>query len=94
MVIESGSTENIKILYLDCCLRCPCLPPLGQLPVLEKLVIWKMYGVKYIGSEFLGSSSTVFPKLKELAILRLDELKQWEIKEKKERSTMPCLNHC
>ncbi|RVX12263.1 putative disease resistance protein RGA4 [Vitis vinifera] len=27
---------------------CLCLPPLGQLPVLEKLVIWKMYGVKYI----------------------------------------------
>ena len=94
MVIESGSTENIKILYLDCCLRCPCLPPLGQLPVLEKLVIWKMYGVKYIGSEFLGSSSTVFPKLKKLRISNMKELKQWEIKEKKERSTMPCLNHC
>ncbi|KAL6346906.1 hypothetical protein AAG906_003023 [Vitis piasezkii] len=84
---------QLKILDLDSCLRCLCLPPLGQLPVLEKLVIWKMYGVEYIGSEFLGSSSTVFPKLKQLIISRLDELKQWEIKEKEERSIMPCLKY-
>ncbi|RVW23447.1 hypothetical protein CK203_098901 [Vitis vinifera] len=88
-----SSLAQLKILNLKFCERCPCLPPLGQLPVLEELGIWKMYGVKCIGSEFLGSSSTVFPKLKELAISGLDELKQWEIKEKEERSIMPCLNH-
>ncbi|KAL6334723.1 hypothetical protein AAG906_021382 [Vitis piasezkii] len=88
-----SSLAQLKILNLKFCERCPCLPPLGQLPVLEELGIWKMYGVKYIGSEFLGSSSTVFPKLKELAISGLDELKQWEIKEEEERSIMPCLNH-
>ncbi|RVW48247.1 putative disease resistance protein RGA4 [Vitis vinifera] len=88
-----SSLAQLKILDLESCLRCLCLPPLGQLPVLEKLVIWKMYGVKYIGSEFLGSSSTVFPKLKQLIISRLDELKQWEIKEKEERSIMPCLKY-
>ncbi|XP_034695309.1 putative disease resistance protein RGA1 [Vitis riparia] len=88
-----SSLAQLKILVLNSCIRCPCLPPLGQLPVLEKLDIWDMVGVKYIGSEFLGSSSTVFPKLKELVILCLDELKQWEIKEKEERSIMPCLNH-
>ncbi|XP_034696658.1 putative disease resistance protein RGA3 [Vitis riparia] len=88
-----SSLAQLKILHLKFCERCPCLPPLGQLRVLEELGIWKMYGVKYIGSEFLGSSSTVFPKLKELAISGLDELKQWEIKEKEERSIMPCLNH-
>ncbi|XP_003632840.1 putative disease resistance protein RGA3 [Vitis vinifera] len=88
-----SSLAQLKILNLKFCERCPCLPPLGQLPVLEELGIWKMYGVKYIGSEFLGSSSTVFPKLKELAISGLDKLKQWEIKEKEERSIMPCLNH-
>ena len=58
-----SSLAQLKILYLDSCLRCPCLPPLGQPPVLEKLDICSMYGVQYIGSEFLGSSSTVFPKL-------------------------------
>ncbi|KAL6335495.1 hypothetical protein AAG906_029738 [Vitis piasezkii] len=89
-----SSLAQLKILYLSSCVRCPCLPPLGQLPILEKLGIWGMHGVKYIGSEFLGSSSIVFPKLKELAISSLDELKQWEIKEKEEsqRSIMPCLN--
>ena len=88
-----SSLAQLKILYLKFCERCPCLPPLGQLPVLEKLDIWGMDGVKYIGSEFLGSSSTVFPKLKELRISNMKELKQWEIKEKEERSIMPCLNH-
>ena len=88
-----SSLAQLKILYLYSCIRCPCLPPLGQLPVLEKLGIWHMRGVKYIGSEFLGASSTVFPKLKELTISRLDELKQWAIKEKEERSIMPCLNY-
>ncbi|XP_034695211.1 putative disease resistance protein RGA3 [Vitis riparia] len=87
-----SSLAQLKILHLRFCIRCPCLPPLGQLPVLEKLWIRRMDGVQYIGSEFLGSSSIVFPKLKELAISGLDELKQWEIKEKEERSIMPCLN--
>ncbi|XP_002268671.2 disease resistance protein RGA2 [Vitis vinifera] len=94
-----SSLAQLKILHLRFCIRCPCLPPLGQLPVLEELGICFMYGLKYIGSEFLGSSSTVFPKLKGLYIYGLDELKQWEIKEKEERSIMPCLNalraqHC
>ncbi|RVW23456.1 putative disease resistance protein RGA4 [Vitis vinifera] len=88
-----SSLAQLKMLYLSYCIKCPCLPPLGQLPVLEKLHIWGMDGVKYIGSEFLGSSSTVFPKLKELRISNMKELKQWEIKEKEERSIMPCLNH-
>ncbi|RVW92100.1 putative disease resistance protein RGA4 [Vitis vinifera] len=88
-----SSLAQLKILEIGNCRRCPCLPLLGQLPVLEKLDIWGMDGVKYIGSEFLGSSSTVFPKLKELNISRMDELKQWEIKGKEERSIMPCLNH-
>ena len=65
------------------------MPPLGQLPVLEELWIQFLDGVKYIGSEFLESSSTVFPKLKALTISSLHELKQWEIEE---RSIMPCLN--
>ncbi|KAJ9692781.1 hypothetical protein PVL29_011732 [Vitis rotundifolia] len=88
-----SSLAQLKELVLWWCIRCPCLPPLGQLPVLEKLEIWCVDGVKYIGSEFLGSSSTVFPKLKQLTIFGLKELKQWEIKEKEERSIMPCLTH-
>ncbi|KAL6334748.1 hypothetical protein AAG906_021407 [Vitis piasezkii] len=87
-----SSLAQLKILHLRFCIRCPCLPPLGQLPVLEELGILNMHGVQYIGSEFLGSSSTVFPKLKELRISNMKELKQWEIKEKEERSIMPCLN--
>ncbi|XP_034695614.1 disease resistance protein RGA2-like [Vitis riparia] len=88
-----SSLAQLKLLELENCISCTCLPPLGQLPVLEELVIWKMYSVIYIGSEFLGSSSTVFPKLKKLAIVHLADLKQWEIKEKEDRSIMPCLNH-
>ncbi|CBI36394.3 unnamed protein product, partial [Vitis vinifera] len=44
-----SSLAQLKTLNLDFCLRCPCLPPLGQLPVLENLWIRNMYGVKYIG---------------------------------------------
>ncbi|XP_034695611.1 putative disease resistance protein RGA4 [Vitis riparia] len=88
-----SSLAQLKILNLWFCGGCPCLPPLGQLPVLEKLGIGFMRGVKYIGSEFLGASSTVFPKLKKLLISDMKELKQWEIKEKEVRSIMPCLNY-
>ncbi|KAL6334732.1 hypothetical protein AAG906_021391 [Vitis piasezkii] len=86
-----SSLAQLKILHLRFCIRCPCLPPLGNC-ILEELGILNMHGVQYIGSEFLGSSSTVFPKLKELRISNMKELKQWEIKEKEERSIMPCLN--
>ncbi|RVW70997.1 putative disease resistance protein RGA4 [Vitis vinifera] len=86
-----SSLAQLKKLHLTSCVRCPCLPPLGQLSVLEDLGILRMPSVKYIGSEFLGSSSTVFPKLK-MYIDSLAELKQWEIKEKEERLIMPCLN--
>ncbi|RVW79479.1 putative disease resistance protein RGA4 [Vitis vinifera] len=68
-----------------------CLPPLGELPLLESLNIYSLWRVKYVGGEFLGSSSEIaFPRLKHLAFRGMSEWENWEVKEER-RKVMPCL---
>ncbi|KAL6334764.1 hypothetical protein AAG906_021423 [Vitis piasezkii] len=90
-----SSLTQLKNLELSHCSGCQCLPPLGELPVLEKLKIKDMESVKHIGGEFLGSSSTIaFPNLKKLTFHNMKEWEKWEIKEEEEeRSIMPCLSY-
>ncbi|KAM1118433.1 hypothetical protein ACFX11_042823 [Malus domestica] len=103
------SLRNLRIIYLFQWSECQFLPPLGKLAHLEKLTLTAMYKVKKIGGEFLGivdedesslksSSSSFFPKLKELIISSMFALEEWEVgvegwnKEDSEISIMPCLS--
>lgn len=72
-------------------IACQCLPPLGELPLLENLNIQYMPRVKYVGGEFLGSSSAIaFPRLKHLGFSEMQEWEIWEVKEEG-RKVMPSL---
>ncbi|CAN6722078.1 unnamed protein product [Malus baccata var. baccata] len=102
------SLHNLRIIYLFQWSECQFLPPLGKLPHLEKLTLNAMDKVKKIGGEFLGivdedelslksSSSSFFPKLKQLNIYNMLALGEWEgvegwNKEDSEISMMPCLS--
>ncbi|KAJ9692913.1 hypothetical protein PVL29_011835 [Vitis rotundifolia] len=86
------SLLQLTQLFLSDCDRCQCLPPLGDLPLLESLKIKWMEQVKYVGGEFLGSSSKIaFPRLKHLSFEDILEWENWEVKEEKGRKVMPCL---
>ena len=86
------SLPQLTQLFLSFCGKCQCLPPLGDLPLLERLEIEWMGQVKYVGGEFLGSSSKIaFPRLKHLSFVFMLEWENWEVKEEKGRKVMPCL---
>ena len=86
------SLLQLTQLFLSDCDRCQCLPPLGDLPLLESLEIKRMEQVKYVGGEFLGSSSKIaFPRLKHLSFEGMLEWENWEVKGEKGRKVMPCL---
>ncbi|PIA30558.1 hypothetical protein AQUCO_05500093v1, partial [Aquilegia coerulea] len=66
------------------------LPALGKLPFLEILDLYTLWSVKHIGEEFYGLSSScvgrdsvqqqiVFPKLKKLKFLGLENLEEWDL---------------
>ncbi|KAM1775920.1 hypothetical protein ACFX11_042797 [Malus domestica] len=82
--------HNLRFISLHRWSECKFLPPLGKLPYLEKLTLWGMYKVKKVGGEFLGIvnkdetslkslSSSFFPKLKQLKIVFMDVLEEWEV---------------
>ncbi|PIN16298.1 Apoptotic ATPase [Handroanthus impetiginosus] len=85
-----SSLDHLKSLRLEGCNHCSTLPPLGKLPCLEQLIVYKMNGLEFLNREFLGisgnnnacvpSSSVVigFPKLKELSFAKCSRLKEWE----------------
>ncbi|XP_034695655.1 putative disease resistance protein At3g14460 [Vitis riparia] len=86
------SLLQLTHLFLSHYRRCQCLPPLGDLTFLEILKIDFMMKVKYVGGEFLGSSSKIaFPRLKHLSFAAMSEWENWEVKEEKGRKVMPCL---
>ncbi|KAL6335491.1 hypothetical protein AAG906_029734 [Vitis piasezkii] len=85
--IAASSLAQLKKLEIVYCAQVTCLPPLGELPLLESLIIEHMKRVKYVGGEFLGSSSTTaFPKLKHLLGSKEED------DEEEGRSVMPCLH--
>ncbi|RVW79500.1 putative disease resistance protein [Vitis vinifera] len=85
------SLLQLTHLYLSSCIECQCLPPLGELPLLESLKIYCIPEVKYVGGEFLGSSSAIaFPRLKHLSFKIMSKWENWEVKEEG-RKVMPCL---
>ncbi|KAF7824711.1 putative disease resistance RPP13-like protein 1 [Senna tora] len=71
---------------------CVSLPPLGQLPFLEKLRIFGLDGLRVIGNEFYGSNSSSyapFRSLSTLGIKDMKELEEWNICY--EGDSFPCL---
>ncbi|XP_040999335.1 putative disease resistance protein At3g14460 isoform X3 [Juglans microcarpa x Juglans regia] len=63
-------------LEISNCRKCTLLPPLGQLPSLETLLISGMDSVKSVGSEFCGNNcAQCFRSLK---TLRFENMKEWE----------------
>ncbi|KAG6485275.1 hypothetical protein ZIOFF_053809 [Zingiber officinale] len=62
----------LKLLGLPCCTE---LPPLGTLPQLKYLSIERASAITTIGSRFLGSRSSAFPKLE---VLQFEDMPRWE----------------
>ncbi|XP_021831164.1 putative disease resistance protein RGA3 [Prunus avium] len=108
------SLHNLRILALGKGTQCE-LWPLGKLECLERLTLWEMEGVRKVGVEFLGLEDQtsfrirsppliLFPKLKQLSFLHMEEWEEWEgveewTKEDSEITIMPCLSeltiyHC
>ncbi|XP_042403012.1 putative disease resistance RPP13-like protein 1 isoform X1 [Zingiber officinale] len=80
----SSFTKLTHLVLQNCCYKCNKLPPLGQLPSLEELVISSMNGIRHVGREFCSmlmaspSSSQnkiAFPSLKRLVF---DSMENWE----------------
>ncbi|XP_034680564.1 putative disease resistance protein RGA3 [Vitis riparia] len=80
--IAASSLAQLKKLQIMHCVQVTYLPPLGELPLLESLIIEHMKRLKYVGGEFLGSSTTAFPKLKHLRFNEMEEWEKWEVKKK------------
>ncbi|XP_008805355.1 putative disease resistance protein RGA3 [Phoenix dactylifera] len=92
--------SRLTTVVLSKCHNCKFLPPLGQLPCLQDLLIGKMNGVQNVGSEFLGhiaaSSSKAFQALKKLDV---EWMKEWEEWNGVKDGDFPCLRslvikHC
>ncbi|KAL6329572.1 hypothetical protein AAG906_022149 [Vitis piasezkii] len=76
------SFSNLLVLCLSDCKYCLSLPPLGQLPSLEKLYIVGANSVKKVGLEFYGhgsSSCKPFGSLKTLVFEKMMEWEEWFI---------------
>ncbi|CAN1122849.1 Putative disease resistance protein RGA1 [Linum perenne] len=78
------SLLNLTRIQLVRCKRATCLPPLGGLPSLEKVVFVRMDRVKKVGVEFLGHDVHVtmmnddvgaFPRL---TLLQFEHMREWE----------------
>ncbi|TVU06943.1 hypothetical protein EJB05_46980, partial [Eragrostis curvula] len=69
--------EKLQSLQLINCRNLSVLPPLGQLPSLEKLHMKELCAVTHIGSEFYSSTGVSFPSLKVLELVDFPRLLQW-----------------
>ncbi|KAM0954097.1 putative virus X resistance protein-like, coiled-coil [Dioscorea sansibarensis] len=75
------SFSGLTSIALSNCSECTRLPPLGQLPFLEDLLIGKMKSIQYIGPEIRGhcdASSKAFPALKYIDFEEMAKLEVWE----------------
>ncbi|XP_071728821.1 putative disease resistance RPP13-like protein 1 [Rutidosis leptorrhynchoides] len=83
--------NKLSEVSLHGCKYCTCLPPLGQLPSLEKLFIEGMDEVNDVGLEFLGTTGVgvSFPSLKTLSFKNMEGWKLWSTN--CGRDVFPCL---
>jgi hypothetical protein len=75
--IRDCNLPNLISLKLYWCGSCSHLPPLGQLPSLKELSISDCNGIKIIGEEFYGNSSTNV-SFRSLEVLEFAWMNNWE----------------
>ncbi|XP_042462483.1 disease resistance protein RGA2-like [Zingiber officinale] len=86
--LEKNHLTNLVSISLERCARWEDLPPLGHLPFLMAIYIFKL-PVRKIGAKFYGDARQVFPSLQELTFNTLNE---WEeLSESDSRTIFPCL---
>ena len=86
---------NLVDLMIFNCKKCQYLPPLYQLPTLQKLIIWRMDGLEYMTDEdmndeisaSLATPSTFFPSLETLSLEECQNLKGWWRRDKGNEAT-------
>ncbi|WJX66342.1 hypothetical protein P8452_50907 [Trifolium repens] len=67
--------EGLVEVKLSNCLNCERLPPLGKLPCLTTLYLYRMLEVKYIDDDlYEGASKKAFPSLKKMELCDLPKL--------------------
>ncbi|XP_050273575.1 putative disease resistance protein RGA3 [Quercus robur] len=77
------SLTKLKTVTISSATKLMSLPTLGKFPLLESLTIWNVCSLKKVGVEFLGIESenkkedTIFPKLKYLSFVYLEEWEEW-----------------
>ncbi|KAM4118837.1 hypothetical protein ACJW30_03G013000 [Castanea mollissima] len=77
------SLTKLKTVSINSVTKLMSLPPLGKFPLLELLTIWNVCSLKKVGVEFLGIESKnkkqdiIFPNLKHLMFLWLEEWEEW-----------------
>jgi hypothetical protein len=64
---------SIKLWDLSTCSN---LPPLGQLPHLERLDLWRLPSIKKINKEFCGGKGA-FRRLSSFSLRRMEGLEEW-----------------
>ncbi|KAJ4846009.1 hypothetical protein Tsubulata_019554, partial [Turnera subulata] len=78
--VGDSSYSNIVRMELRGCRHCTSLPPLGQLPSLEELLIKYFDSLVSVGPEFFNGScsSTSQPSFKSLKKLEFERMPQWK----------------
>ncbi|KAI9127433.1 hypothetical protein K1719_001992 [Acacia pycnantha] len=79
--LGSPSYHNMTWLELGNCVNCCMLPPIGQLPSLKELHVWRLESVVSIGDELLKGNSCAsmisFPSLEMLEFQFMTSWEQW-----------------
>ncbi|KAJ9687389.1 hypothetical protein PVL29_016039 [Vitis rotundifolia] len=73
------SILNMVSLRLWGCTNVSAFPPLGQLPSLKHLHLWRLQGIERVGAEFYGTdSSTTKPSFVSLKSLSFQGMRKWK----------------
>ncbi|XP_039120075.1 putative disease resistance protein RGA1 [Dioscorea cayenensis subsp. rotundata] len=89
---EGKQLQNLVVINLQNCQGCEQLPPLEQLPYLERLTIGRMDGIKCIINNTTGDALSLFPALRTLELNKMANLEGWCGEE--DRETAPPLFPC
>ncbi|XP_017984646.1 PREDICTED: putative disease resistance protein At3g14460 [Theobroma cacao] len=75
---EGSALSTIRFLCISDYNNCSSLPPFGQLPFLENLIIQRIGGVRSIGPEFYRMDLTFQKPFQSLKTLKFEAMLQWE----------------